>query len=68
MHPEMQYVQPQPACLTALPGVIASLQPGKELREIVSLLAKDPKLSDLLVLRLDVRAQVRQGMPRLKYP
>lgn len=48
--------------------VFASLQPGKDLREIVRLLGQDPKLSDLLVLRLDVRAQVREGMPRMKYP
>ncbi len=45
-----------------------SLQPKKDMKEIVRLLGQDPKLASLLILRLDVRSQVREGVPRLRYP
>ena len=36
--------------------------------ETVRLLAQDPKLASLLILRLNVRSQVRDGVPRMRYP
>lgn len=38
------------------------------LAEIVDLLAGDNKFAGLLILRLNVRAQVRQGVTRMRYP
>ena len=38
------------------------------MQETVALVGKDPKLAGLLVLRLNVRNQVRQGVPRQQYP
>ncbi len=48
--------------------VCGSLKPAMALPDIVSLLADDAKFASLLLLRLDVRAQVRQGVPRMRYP
>ena len=45
-----------------------SLKPNMAIPDIVSLLARDGRFAGLLLLRLDVRAQVRQGVPRMKYP
>jgi hypothetical protein len=45
-----------------------SLLPGESLAHIVSLVSKDTKLANLFVLRLDIRSQVKQGVPRMRYP
>ncbi len=59
---------PGTVCSTMMPAVCGSLKPAMALPDIVSLLAGDPKFASLLLLRLDVRAQVRQGGPRMRYP
>ncbi|CAL5219193.1 g981 [Coccomyxa viridis] len=54
--------------VNAILGEMQSLKPAMALPDIVSLLADDAKFASLLLLRLDVRAQVRQGVPRMRYP